>query len=309
MRLTLTTLLTLAALASCAAAQKPESCVALSAAQKEALVDYVRAKYELPQSAALHLGGDAIAAGTCYHQLTFEGESTLKKWQLKLYLSPDARYLTSDLFDTTLDPVQEERAKAAALMAGLSQNKGSSLGPDNAPVTIVEFSDFQCPYCRRFDSILQGVLPPHAGDVRVVFHHLPLSMHPWARTAAEGAACAQLQNSKAFWAMQSRIFSEQPNITLENVKAKIVQISRDIAGLDPAAFQTCIDDEMSLGLVFRDIDLASSNSVNGTPTIFINGHRVEGVRDAAQLEELISQAKKDLSDKAEAPAAIRASTR
>jgi protein-disulfide isomerase len=82
-------------------------------------------------------------------------------------------------------------------MAGLVPNTGSSKGSDAAPVTIVEFSDFECPYCRKFADVMREVLPEEKDRVRIVFHHFPLPMHPWARLAAEGAACAQLQSSKS----------------------------------------------------------------------------------------------------------------
>jgi protein-disulfide isomerase len=134
------------------------------------------------------------------------------------------------------------------------------------------------------------VLPTVPGKVRVVFHHLPLGMHPWARVAAEGAACAQFQGSTYFWEMQQRIFLRQSEITTENVKAKLLEIAHATVGPDFNAFQTCVDNEMSLGLVLRDIDLASSNNVNATPTLFINGRRVQGVKDAKQLREIIDAA-------------------
>ncbi len=270
-----------------------QDCPALSSSKKTALVEYVRKEYKLGDSVTIKLAREEVVKGTCYRELTFEGRSAVKAWQLTMYLSPDGRFLTSELFDTTLDPREEERTKLQALMAGLSENKGASLGPDHAPVTIVEFSDFQCPYCRKFANIMAEVLPTEADRVRVVFHHMPLSMHPWARAAAEGVACAQLQNSKAFWAMHDRLFQEQSEITAENIKAKLAQIAKTISDLDPTSFQTCLDNQMSLGLVLRDMNLASSHDVSGTPTLFINGHRLQGIKDAAQLRELIAAAIKE----------------
>ena len=82
------------------------------------------------------------------------------------------------LFDTTVDPAQEQRRKAEALMAGLVQNKGASKGSDLAPVTIVEFSDFECPFCRKFADLMKQVLPAEKDRVGIVFHHMPLSIHP-----------------------------------------------------------------------------------------------------------------------------------
>lgn len=292
MRLVLLAALSLAALQVSASAESSH-CAALGEDKKKALVAYVRAKYKLPESVSLRLAADDSTPGTCFHRLTFEGVSTLKTWELTLYLSPDGRYLTSDLFDTTMDPAEEGRRRTKDLMASLSDNKGASLGPANAPVTIVEFSDFECPYCRRFVDILKATLPSEKEKVRVVFHHLPLSMHPWARRAAEGAACAQLQSSEAFWTMQGSLFEEQTAITMDNVNAKLYEIARGAKGLDLASFQACLDNEMSLGLVLRDINLAASNEINATPTIFINGHRIQGVKSVDQLRDLIAEASEE----------------
>lgn len=287
---------------ACAAAPaQPGHCDALSNEKKIALTNYVRVKYKLPDSTTLSLASDATIS-TCFHELTFQGVSPLKKWELKLYLSPDGRYLTSDLYDTAIDPVEEEQRRMRTLMDSLAANKGASYGPDSAPVTIIEFSDFQCPYCRKLSAMMQEVLPTVAGKVRVVFHHTPLQMHSWARTAAEAAACAQFQGSKPFWTIQRQIFERQGEITAENVKAKLVDIAHNVPDLDLNSFQTCFDNEMSLGLVLRDIDLATANEINATPTVFINGHRLQGIKDAKQLLELIDAAAKDANEKSEAAA-------
>ena len=153
-------------------------------------------------------------------------------------------------------------------MAELAQNKGTSKGREKAPVTIVEFSDFECPYCRRFAGILDEVLPGANDDIRVVFHHMPLNMHPWARAAAEGAACAQLQSADAFWAIHDQIFQHQTEITEANLKDKLTEFARHIKPLDLTSFQSCLENQLSLGLVFRDLNLASANKVDSTPTLW-----------------------------------------
>jgi Thioredoxin len=152
----------------------------LSGEKKTQLIRYVGQKYKLPETVKLTLTADKVIGETCYRELMFDGRSALKTWQLTLFLSPDQRFLTEQLFDTTLDPVEEERRKLDGLMAGLVQNKGTSKGDDNAPVTIVEFSDFECPFCRKLAEIMDQVLVTQKDRVRIVFHHLPLSMHAWA---------------------------------------------------------------------------------------------------------------------------------
>jgi predicted DsbA family dithiol-disulfide isomerase len=280
---------------TCRAAWADQACTALASAKETALVEYVRKEYKLDGTVALKLAKNEIVTGSCYRELTFEGKSSVKTWQLTLYLSPDGRFLTSELFDTTVDPIERERRKREALMAGLMQNKGSSKGADHAPVTVVEFSDFECPYCRRFADLVDQVWPEERDRVRIVFHHLPLSIHSWARAAAEGAACAQLQSSDAFWAVHDQLFRHQGEITSENVKQKLVEFAARINSLDQRAFQSCMDNELSLGLVFRDMNLAAANDVNATPTLFVNGHRISGVKDAAQLRGVIEDAAKEAS--------------
>lgn len=261
--------------------------------QRQAVTGYVRKKFKLPDTIALSLRKDTTVRDTCFRELTFEGKSGFKTWELTLFASPDGRFLTSELFDTTIDPVVEQRAKDEALMKGLVQGASATRGPETAPVTIVVFSDFQCPFCRNFAQILKEALSGGADDVRVVFHHMPLPMHPWARVAAETAGCVQLQNNQAFWSLHDRIFQNQAVITTENAKQKLGELAKASKGVDAAAFQKCMDNGMSVGLVLKDIDLAEENQISGTPTLFINGHRVQGVESAAKLRELIAEARKE----------------
>lgn len=270
-----------------------QTCSVVSADKASALVNYVRKEYKLNDSVDLQLLKQAPSGSTCYRELTFEGKTRVKTWQVTLYLSPDERFLTSELFDTTIDPQETARRKAEALMADLSENRGSSKGSGTAPVTIVEFSDFECPYCKKFTDILAQIWPEEKDEVRVVFHHMPLSIHRWARVAAEGAACAQLQSADAFWSMHDQIFQHQQEITADNVKQKLSEYAQNAKSLDTKSFQNCLENEMSLGLVFRDMNLGSANKVEATPTLFINGHHVPGVRDASELRQLIAEAREE----------------
>jgi protein-disulfide isomerase len=274
-------------------AQAPACSQPFPEKQKQTLSDYVRKKYKLPETISLSLTKDTAVRDTCFRELTFEGKSAFKAWELTLYASPDARFLSSDLFDTAIDPVLEQREKDQALMKGLAQGPRASRGPENALVTIVEFSDFQCPFCRLFAQNLDEALSSGVDDVRVIFHHMPLSMHPWARVAAETAGCVQLQSNEAFWSLHDQIFQAQAAMTTENAKEKLSELAKDNKGVDAAAFQKCMSNGMSVGLVLKDIDLAVANQINGTPTVFINGHRLQGVESAMKLRELIAEARKE----------------
>jgi protein-disulfide isomerase len=272
----------------------PSACptAALSASKKAELAEYVTKKYKLQGSSAVTVIGEQLDKATCYRQLTFEGKSPFRTWDLTLYLSPDQRFLAPELFDTGIDPIEEERRKNEKLMTDLVSNKGASKGPDNARVTIVEFSDFECPYCRKFADTVKQLTPAEMEHIRIVFHHLPLQMHPWARAAAEGAACAQLQNRDAFWSIHDQLFDHQTSIARDNIHRKLLEFAQNAKSLNFQQFQSCLDNQMSLGLVLRDLNLAEANSINGTPTLFINGERIQGVRDAAELRRLITEAEK-----------------
>jgi len=121
---------------------------------------------------------------------------------------------------------------------------------------------------------------------------MPLGGHPWARAAAEGAGCAQLQSTAAFWALHDQIFRNQESITPANLKDKLGEFAKSVQGLDAKAFQECLDGGMSLGLVLQDINLAAASHVDGTPTLFVNGNRAPGVGSVAELRDLISRARR-----------------
>jgi len=262
----------------------------LTEAKKQDLVIYLRAKYELPDSVKLSLTQAEPLKNSCYTAVDVVVTGKTGSQSTKLFLSPDGRYLASDLFDTTVDPAGELRRNRAAIMKGLTAKAVPSLGHSNAPVTVVLFSDFQCPFCRKLAEILDEALPSLSDQVRVVFHHFPLSNHSWALPAAEGSSCAQLQSSHAFWAMHNQLFRNQATITTANVGEKLTQFAKQVPDLNIIEFQRCIDNQLSLGLVFQDQNLAATYEVTSTPTLFINGRKIPGIRDAEHFRELVQEA-------------------
>ena len=114
--------------------------------------------------------------------------------------------------------------------------------------------------------------------------------------AAEMAGCAQLQGNEAFWSLHDQIFAGQDAITGENAKEKLAEIAKGSKGLDAAAVDKCLASGMSVGLVLKDLILAESYQINATPTVFINGHRIQGVQNAARLREMIAEARKEVSE-------------
>jgi len=197
----------------------------------------------------------------------------------KFYLSKDGKYLVrGEVSDLSKDPLAETRA--------LIQMKDSpSLGDANAPVTLVEFSDFQCPVCRSLHDVLRDMLPKFP-QVRVIFKDFPIEvLHPWARTAALAGHCAYEQDPKAFWKVYDTIYDQQELISASNAWMKMADFAGQ-AGLNAEAFRAC----MASPEAGAAIDASRANGqkleVSSTPTVFVNGRRLVGA-DPHLLEQYI----------------------
>ena len=157
-----------------------------------------------------------------------------------------------------------------------------SLGPEDAPITIVEFSDFQCPYCASVQSTIKDLLAKHGSAVRLVYKHFPLAIHPDAPTAAEAAECAQ--ELGAFWPYHDRLFALRGGLSLETLKETAKQV-----GMNQQAFDTCLDSGRKALLVEEDHRLGVELGVTGTPTFFINGQILRGAQPFEELDATVKQ--------------------
>ena len=197
----------------------------------------------------------------------------------KVYVTKDGRYMfRGELSDLSKDPIVEARAQ-------LQTKDAPSLGPANAPVTVVEFSDFEWPVCRSLHDILRGLLPNYP-QVRVIFKDFPLDqIHPWARTAALAGRCAYQQDPKAFWKMYDLIYDNQDVISPENAWGEMTDFAGQ-SGLSADGFKAC----MASPETGAAIDASRANGVllevGSTPTIFVNGRRIVGA-DPRLLEQYI----------------------
>ena len=158
--------------------------------------------------------------------------------------------------------------------------KGPSRGPADAKVTIVEFSDFECPFCSKAEDSVSTVMEKYAGKVRLVFRHFPLSFHPNAPKAAEAAACANDQGK--FWEMHKQLFANQKALSVDELKQHAVAI-----GLEKGKFDECLDSGKNKGLVEADTKAGSDVGVSGTPAFFINGKLLSGAQPASEFEKVI----------------------
>jgi protein-disulfide isomerase len=155
-------------------------------------------------------------------------------------------------------------------------------GPKNAPVTIIEWSDFQCPFCSRAQPALQQVMKEYAGKVRLVWKNQPLSFHPNAMPAAEAAMAAYEQGNDKFWAMHDKLFEKQEQLS----PAYYEQVAREI-GLDVPKWKAAVESRRSQADIQADMATGNTVGANGTPTFFINGKKLVGAMPFESFKAMI----------------------
>lgn len=206
----------------------------------------------------------------------------------ELFMSADGRFLTGELYDLALDPVGEERndimSTAKLLRDGTTAIRGSGT------TEIVVFVDLQCPYCRKMDLNLEHILSDGHHDARFIYRAFPLTSHSWASEAAEMAACVQLQSTDVFWKLYEYILQNQSSITNENLHSRVNDLINADNTVDGSKFTACLANGQGKKSVDRDVALGNQLGVIATPTIFLNGVRLEGASDANKLQELILKA-------------------
>ena len=149
-------------------------------------------------------------------------------------------------------------------------DKAPSLGKPNAPVTLVEFSDFQCPFCQASVPTLKQVAQKYGDKVHIVYKQFPIpSLHPYAPKAAEASLCAAEQSK--FWELHDAMFADQKKLSVSDLK----QTARKL-GLDGKKFDSCLDSGRYVEQVQNDQKEGKRAGVNGTPAIFVNGRSVDG---------------------------------
>jgi protein-disulfide isomerase len=266
---------------------KPSSAPPSAAEQQQMgqrVEGYFRKAANLPADVTLKLTDIKPASEPGLLTATLEAARGSRKQQVPLVLTRDGRFMMQGkLVDLTVDPFK-------LAMEKISLKDVPMRGNPNAKVTIVEFSDFECPFCgRAYHTVEDEVMKNYGDKVRLVYKNFPLSnIHPWADSGAMAAACAREQSPEAFWKMYNFLFSNQANIKPDNVKEKVVGEAKT-AGLDVAKFTTCFDNKAALPLIKAEQKEAEALGVRSTPTFFINGHKLEGALPYSQFKTVIDE--------------------
>ncbi|TFH65241.1 MAG: hypothetical protein E4G90_06560 [Gemmatimonadales bacterium] len=208
-------------------------------------------------------------------------EGTLEELapQIRAYLSDQARNTRYLVFLEELAAEYPVERFLQPLRTEVATGGFPSKGRNNAPVTIVEFSDFQCPYCRVLLATLGQVEEAYEDEVRFVFRQFPLiSIHPDAEKAGEASLCARDQDS--FWEMHDAMFENQRALGVDQLK-----VTARSLGMDGAEFDACLDSGKFTSAVTADLMAGQEAGVRGTPALFINGRFFSG---AKPFEELVA---------------------
>jgi protein-disulfide isomerase len=173
-------------------------------------------------------------------------------------------------------------------LARLKTEAQPSLGTPGAPVVLVIFSDFQCSYCREEAKMLrQNLLSAYPKQVRLYFKDLPLEqIHPWAKTAAIAGRCIYRQNPASFWEYHDWVFENQPQITVENLKPKLLEFAGS-KNIDTLQLNRCLDTRATESEVDQSVAESRELTVFSTPTMFVNGRKLEGQVGWPELRETI----------------------
>jgi protein-disulfide isomerase len=251
---------------------RAQECAPFSAEVKGRIAAYAVQQYQLAPD--VRVEGGETTSNSCFRRIMVQGFAP--KRSIELFLSPDQRFLTESLLDTSVNPAIERRRAATATRAVLLAERSPVRGLESALVTVVEFSDFQCPFCKRAADALSNLPEDVRDSVRVVFKHRPLPSHPWARRAALASICAGFQSDDAFWALDRFFFANQEAITAETLGTRIREFSLNDARLDIARLDGCLAAKSAEETLLRDEKLAQAYYVDVAPTMFINGVRKVG---------------------------------
>ena len=199
--------------------------------------------------------------------------------QIRTYLEQQARQQAEESFYDNLESKYDVAVKLDPPRVEVAAT-GPAKGPETAPITIVEFSDFQCPFCTRVVPTLEQVKENYGDKVRLVFRQFPLGMHPNAPKAAEASLCAREQGK--FWEMHDAMFGDQSALAVPQLKVTAAKL-----GLDAEKFNQCLDSGKYQDEVATDMEAGAEAGVSGTPAMFVNGQMVSGAVPYDQLAAVI----------------------
>ncbi len=248
---------------------------------KQQLQTYLRYAEGFTNKVQIALDDPAPSTMPGYYRVLAHLTMGAQKAERVYYVTPDGKHvIAGSVWELDKSPFAET-------LAHLPTN-GPSFGPADAKVTIVVFSDFECPYCREFAKTVRDNIPKkYPTDVRVTFEDFPIdAIHKWARAAAEAAHCLENQKPDAFWAFHDWIFEHQQEVNESNLREKALDVAKN-QNLDVAKAGSCMDTHATAGIVERNVAAGRILQIQQTPTIFVNGRSIPGAVSWSTLDTVI----------------------
>jgi protein-disulfide isomerase len=252
--------------------------VGTAADNTEQLIKYYRKKANVPPAQTVTVTG--LKDSTSIKGAK-EGTLDAGAQKVPFIMSADGRYVVfAATEDVTVDP-------SKAIMDKIALKGEPFKGGANAKVTIVEYSDFQCPFCTKgYNTIEKQVLPEYKDKVKFYYKHFPLNFHKWAEPGAVAAECAKEQKADAYWKIYAALFENQGQITPENLKEKSTEYLKG-TGVDMAKWNDCFDNKKTAAKVKAQMAEGQSVGVRGTPGFIINGRVVSGAQPFENFKNII----------------------
>jgi len=256
-----------------------------TALDKSTLENYVRHMFVMEKQVTVKVGDPKPSQFAGYLEVTVSASLGDAHQDFPFLVSQDGGKIVQGnftFFDINQNPFKAELDK-------LKTESAPDKGTQGAPVVIVEFSDFECPYCKNEAGVLkQNLLQTYPKQVNLYYKQFPLqSLHPWAKAAAMASRCVYKQNHDAFWAYHDWIFDKQSDITPENLKDKVLEFAKGQKGLDAAQLGSCMDTKATEAEVEKDIAEGHAVNVDSTPTLFVNGRKIASAVDWPTLKSII----------------------
>jgi protein-disulfide isomerase len=254
-----------------------------SALDKATFEAYVRHMYVMDSRIGVQVSDPKPDEMPGFKEVTVRATMGNQSQELVFHISNDGRKIVQgNVFDISRNPFQAELDK-------LKTEGAAGMGTSGAPVAIVEFSDFQCPYCREEAKLLrQNLLTTYPTQVKLYFKEYPLeALHPWSKRGAMAARCVLRQGVDAFWAYHDWIFEHQDQITPANLRDQVIDWAKAQGQIDTVKLGQCMDDKLTEAEVDKTEAQGRDLAVNSTPTLFINGRRIERAIDWPTLKSII----------------------
>lgn len=238
---------------------------------EQKIVHYVRERFGIPKTTKLTVAPFQDSQYSDFYETTISVQNGKRKSSQQAFVTKDGRYmLFGRVFNLNGDPRKEVEHT-------INLNNQPTVGPTDAPVTIVEFADLECPECARTQKFIEhDLLPKYGNKIRIVFKEFPLvQIHDWALTAAIANECAYKLDPADFFRYRSTIFAGQGMINAANVRSILLDMGQR-SGLNRLKLADCIDSKATLPRVEADMREGQQLGIMSTPTLFINGTPVVG---------------------------------